>query len=889
VTLAVQMRLGPYEITGPLGAGGMGEVYRARDTRLGRDVAIKVLPEHLSLHPESRARFEREARTISGLNHPNICVLYDVGHQDGVDYLVMELVEGETLAARLKKGPLPTDALLRTALEISDALDKAHRSGIVHRDLKPGNIMITRQGAKLLDFGLARAVLVPAGATDLTSTPTLTRPLTTEGAVVGTFQYMAPEQLEGKEPDARSDLWALGCVLYEAATGKRAFDGGSQAGLIGAIMNKEPAPIATLAPTAPPGLARIVHRCLAKDPDDRWQTARDIVNELRELAGLGPQSDSSRNGPAPVLPPSSRRARERVAWGVAALLGLAAAAAIVLPRLQPRPDPAVTRFAIDVPASKNMNWPRISPDGRTLAFLAADSTGRVFIWVRALGALSAVQLRESEGAGRPFWSPDSRYLAYFAGNQLKKIPIGGGPPQLICEVRGGSDGAWGRTGVILFDGATGDSIRQVTAAGGEAGPATVLDHAHGEAYHAWPCFLPDGRHFFYSAARQGRDETHLMVGTLGSRQSKDLGRVQTRVEYAPEGYVLYAADGTLMARRFDARGLRFTGEPFPVAERILCSPSDRANMSVSTNGTLVYQAGSLGIRNELVWVDRAGRTLGSVGPPAAYHDPDLSPDGQRLAYSLTDPTSGNDDIWVRDLRRDVASKLTFDPGSEVWPVWSPDGTRLAYASDAKGSFGILARPASGVGEADTLYSTSSNSGPIGWSRDGRQLTFLNFAGGNSAIWALSPDAGHAAQPFLRNTFMNRGGRLSPDGKWIAYNSDESGNMEVYVQPWPGPGGKWQISNAGGGDPHWRGDGKEIFYATAENAVMAVPVSAGASFEVGAPVKLFERPLVSVGVIVRNRFTVTPDGQRFLVVSSAEAGALPSFDVVLDWTAELKGR
>jgi eukaryotic-like serine/threonine-protein kinase len=894
VALSPGTRLGPYEITGALGAGGMGEVYRARDTRLGRDVAVKVLPEELSLHADARARFEREARTISGLNHPHICALYDVGRtpgaagSDGTEYLVMELVEGETLAARLARGPLPRDLLLRTGLEIADALDRAHRSGVVHRDLKPGNVMLTRSGAKLLDFGLAVRTLLPVAAGDLTSTPTLTRPLTADGAVVGTFQYMSPEQLEGREPDPRSDLWALGCVLYESITGKRAFEGASQASLIGAILHKEPAPLAALAPETSPGLVRVVGRCLAKDPDDRWQTARDVVNELREISGVLAPTSSSAALPA-VAAPHARRRSGRMAWGVAVVAALAAIAALAWPLLH-RPMRVARRFTIAVPGAKALEWPRISPDGRTLAFLAADSAGLTSIWVRPLGSLQAQRLAETAGAGRPFWSPDSRYLAYFTSGQLKKVPVDGGPPQLVATVRGGSDGAWGRSGVILFDGAGGDSIRQVPAAGGEVTPVSVIDRKAGHVYHAWPCFLPDGRHFLFMAGTRNATTNRLIVGTLGSRTMKDLGPIQTRMDYDPRGYVLFGSEGVLMARRFDPRGLRFTGEPFPVAERVRCTPNDRANLSVSNDGTLAYQAGGSAAASDLQWVDRAGRTLGTIGPSAAYADPQLSPDGQRIAYDLADPQSGRSAIWVRDLRRDVASKLTFDSSDDIWPVWSPDGARIAYANNARGVYEVVARAANGTGGVDSLYRSSSNSAPVGWSRDGRWLTLLDFETGTPAVWVQAMNGSKERRTLLKDSFSHRNGVISPDGRWLAYSSDESGITQVYVQPFPGPGGKWQVSANGGGDPHWRGDGREIFYSTVDNAIVAAPVTATATdFQVGLPIRLFERPLVPPGMAVHNRFDVSADGQRFVALVPTVSYEQSSFNLVLDWTADLGRR
>jgi Tol biopolymer transport system component len=881
--LAAGFRLGPYEIVAPLGAGGMGEVWRARDTRLGRDVAVKVLSQHLAVTDDARARLDREARAISGLNHPHICTLHDIGHENGIDYLVMELVEGETLTARLERGALPPAELLGIAIQIAEALDVAHRRGIVHRDLKPGNIMLTRSGAKLMDFGLARAASGPAAEPgSLSGALTVSRALTAEGTLVGTFLYMTPEQLEGKEADARSDLWALGCVLYEMATGRRAFEGKSQASLIGAIMHAEPPPIATAAPLTPPGLDRVVRACLAKDPAERIQTAHDVKLQLQWVAEGGSQAGV----PIPVA--ARRRYRERLAWGLVAALGVVAVWGVATALIRQDPAPAVTRFALTPPkGARSMTWPRISPDGRLLAYQAADSLGRVMLWVRPLSALVANPLPGTEDAGRPFWSPDSRHVAYFIGNQLKKIAVAGGPPQLICETKSAADGAWGARDVILFDGAAGDSLRQVSANGGVASVATTLNRKTGENEHAWPCFLPDGRHFLYLAFGNRVDGNWILkVGTLGSSEAVVLGPVDSRAEFASPDLVLYTLDSTLMARRLDLRRWRWAGDPFPVAERVLVRGNGQANFSVSQNGVLATMGGGSSERSELVWVDRTGRRFGREGAPAGYRDLALSPDGAQLAYGVVDPKAGTQDLWVRDLKRGVASRLTFGDGNEIWPVWSPDGTRIAYAADAAGPYSLRAKPADGTGVEDSLYAPRYHTGPTDWSRDGRLILFVAYPEGNPDVWTLSAGGGGAARAIVSTSFNESNGCLSPDGRWLAYMSLESGRPEIYVRAFPGPGGKWQVSVGGGTEPQWRGDGRELFYrGDSGSALMAVPVTATAAFQIGAVERLFDATLTRSDVS-RNRYEAAADGQRFLLNLPLESNNTDIFNVVLNWTAEV---
>ncbi len=855
-------RLGPYEVLAPLGAGGMGEVYKARDSRLDRVVAIKVLPDHLSSTPDLRARFEREARAVSSLNHPHICTLFDIGHQDGIDYLVMELIEGETLASRLERGALPTPEVLRYAFEIADALDKAHRQGMVHRDLKPGNIMLTKSGAKLLDFGLAR-VTAPNAASPgsgsgpsilLSQTPTMATPLTGAGMIIGTFQYMAPEQLEGMEADARSDIWAFGATVYEMATGRKAFAGHSQASLIASILKEQPRPISELQPLAPPGLDRIVERCLAKDPDDRWQTARDLAHELRWIADAG----SKAGVPAPVA--ARRRSRERllaIAAGAGAL-GCAVMAVLLWART-PRP-PEVVRFDIRPPSMiTSQGAPRISPDGRVLAYTATDSAGSSRVWLRSMAGPRAEPLAGTEGiTQRPFWSPDSRYLGFFAEGKLKKIAIGGGPPITICDAATGADGSWSSKGVILFDGANADPIRRVSAAGGVASVAFPVDSAKNEVV-GWPCFLPDGRHFLF----QEINSRTIRMGEIGSNKTRVLGPSDTRVEYAP-GYVLYARGTSLVAQSFDAGAGKLRGEPFPVAEPVRTGASGSADFSVSATGTLVYAEGSAQ-SSRLVWVDRTGRELGvvSAGSPNSPGNLALSPDGRRVAYRQIDPQTRKRDLWITDLARDVPSRFTFDPGNENHATWSPDGSRIAYSSDAAGAEGIYVKSSSGAGEAERILAIKDDANITEW-------------GHGVLVYYLFP-----------SNFTH--GRISPDGRWLAFTSGESGRDEVYVETYPGHTGKWQVSTGGGSDARWNANGKELVYLSADQRLMSVAVRAGDAFEADLPKALCPVRVLLPSLPVRAHYDMAADGQRFLLGAPQGADALSGSSVVLNWVEEAKRR
>ena len=779
----------------------MGEVYRARDTRLDRTVAIKVLPTHLAASPARRQRFEREAKAISSLSHPHICVLHDVGRHDGIDFLVMEYLEGETLADRLKKGALPLEQVLRHGVEIADALDKAHRQGIVHRDLKPGNVMLTKSGAKLLDFGLAklRAPDAPvSAASELSALPTGDKPLTAEGSLLGTFQYMAPEQLEGKEPDARADIFAFGAVLHEMATGERAFKGKSQASLIAAILAAEPMPISRLQPLTPPALDRVVATCLAKDPDERWQSAHDLVSELKWIRD---------GGSTPTAPAARGMKRERIAWTAAVLVAALAGLVVSRWRDATREPPRVIQSALLPPPKTNFargtffdGPPVLSPDGRRIVFVLRSEDGRTRLWVRALEDAVAQPLVGTEGATYPFWSADSRSLGFFADTRLKRTESSGGPPQVLCDAPAGRGGAWNREGVIVFAGPAGTGLFRVSASGGAPVPATHLDAASHETSHRWPFFLPGGRHFVYTVLRAGGSQPEpdgIFLGTLGSNERRQLVVGRSNGAYAPPGYLLFVREGTLLAQPFDATRGEITGNAVPVADPVQTFPPVAiAAFSVSETGLLAYQPGTAGEASQAVWIDRAGRqseTGMAAGPVGSLR---LSHDGRRVAFQVED-RQGRGDIWIHDLARRVSSRFTFDPANDFDPVWSPDDTSIVFSSNRTGGGDLYRKATSGGGAEELLFASDYRKSATDWSRDGRIILFSEFGSTTRQdIWSLSlPD--RKAQVVLQTEFFESAATLSPDGRWIAYFSDESGRQEVYVRPFPGPGAKSRISREGG--------------------------------------------------------------------------------------------
>ena len=879
--------VGPYQILSAIGAGGMGEVYKARDSRLDRTVAIKVLVAHLADRADVRERFDREARTIAGLNHPHICTLYDIGHQDGTDYLVMEYLEGETLAERLKKGPLPMERVLQYAIEISDALDKAHCKGITHRDLKPGNIMLTKSGAKLLDFGLAKLRQESSPTIPFSEVVTEQSAQTAEGTILGTLQYMAPEQVEGKAADARTDIFAFGAVVYEMATGKKAFVGKSQASLIAKILETDPPPISSLQPMTPPALDRLVRKCLAKEPEKRWQAASDVCDEMKWIAEQGEGTQAAMPASGSI---AKRGLREHLGWFVAAVaivVAAALAAAFIYFRRTPAEAKAI-RFTVSPPEKQTFpviaNTPSflsVSPDGSKLAFVAVDANSHSMLWIRDLDSQTARPIPGTDDSSAPFWSPDSRFIAFSDNSSLKKLAIAGGPAETITASPASGGGTWNRDGVILFAaGAFGGPILRVPSAGGSATPVTSLDASRYEFGHVWPTFLPDGRHFLYSARNPNVGKSALYVGSLDSKESKLLLNTNSMALFSPPGYLLFVRGGTFLAQPFDADRLEFKGEAIPIAEGVQFSPlNGRAAVAVSENGVLAYRAVPVAGQIKLVWVDRKGAEQPLAAPPHAYRNPRLSPDGQRVAVTIDELGSQE---WVLDISRGTLTRLTFDGNYNGGAAWTPDGKKITFGSDRAGTRNLFWQLADGSGGVERLTTSDRTQVASSWSPDGQTLSFEETSAGTGFdLWVFRL-GDRKFQPFLQTRFNEIAPRFSPDGRWLAYASDESGRFEIYVQPYPGPGGKWQISTEGGREPVWARNG-ELFYRNGEKT-MVVETTTRPTFSAGNPKVLFEGRYANYQSLPD--YDVTPDGQRFLFLKAGEE-ARSEINVVLNWQEELR--
>ncbi len=887
-------KLGPYEIQAAVGSGGMGEVYKAEDTRLGRTVAIKVLPRQMALDSDARARFEREAKTISSLNHPNICTLHDIGHENGVDFLVMECLEGETLADRLTKGKLDTADALSIGGQIASALDAAHRKGIIHRDLKPGNIYLTKDGAKLLDFGLAK---LHAETVTGMSDQTETTPVTGAGAIVGTLQYMSPEQLEGREADARSDIFAFGAVLYEMITGERAFFGTSKASLIGSIMKEQPRSITELQPTSPPAMDRLIKKCLQKDPDKRWQSAADLKDELDWIASAGSQAGI----PAPVS--SKRRVRRRLAWVVA---GVCAVAAIVLgiQRITMNsPESQTVRFSVPIPAGvDHVDWPLLSPDGQYLAFLGFDSGGISQIWIRPLSSQQAHPLPGTENSWRPFWSPDSRYLAFFDGalSQLKKVSIVGGQPQVICKARG-ADGTWSKDDIILFDEFETDRIGQVSASGGQPRAiAAVPDTTIGEFYFGWPCFLPDGRHFIFCACEDSLTRQELLmrlkIGSIDSDETRALAVVEGRAFYSDPGYIIYMKNGFLVAHRFNVKTLELEGEAVPLTDSvsIATNSSKGMNAGTSSNGSIAWLREPRGpIQSQLVWIDRDGRPVDTVGLPHVYTGVELSPDDLRVASSIQEDRDSVPHVWITDLQRGTSYRLTSEREEEGWPIWSPDGRAIAYFA-RPGSLWTLKR-CSIVDPTPSLITGTDTSVliPLIW-HESNELLF-------SEIFTRRALMKDSVRPRLcsvdlndltRNAVLDTlpsfllSSEVSPDHRYVLAEGlglPDSGNCVYDVSA---PARRWRLS-AVGTMARWSPRGDEIFFFENED-FMSVKVDLVNGFGSGTPQKLFTRSRIANSTAYW-QYDVAADGKRFLFMDPVEPENKTTgvIEITLNWDAGLK--
>ena len=856
----------------------MGEVYRARDTRLERTVAIKILPAQFSSDPVRKQRFEREAKTISSLNHPHICTLHDIGHQDGIDYLVMECVEGKTLAKRLEKGPLPLDQVLKFGAQIADALDKAHRSGIVHRDLKPGNIMLTPAGAKLLDFGLAKPALPLATAATLTAAAKQS-PVTEQGTIIGTFQFMSPEQVEGKEVDGRSDIFSLGAVLYEMLTGRRAFEGKSQLSVASAILEKEPAPISSVKPMTPPALDHAVKKCLAKPPDERWQSASDLASELMWITESNGQAAGTAFGEAPG------KTRRRAAWLIA---GVLAGAAIVGAVRWPSSKPPEEAMYFPAPMPFSARDIAVAPNGHAIAVIAyLESARRNALWIYELGSQSASNLADTEGANFPFWSPDNRSIAFFADGKLKKVEVSGGPVQTVCDAPSGRGGTWNKDGVIVFtpDARSGVALYRVSASGGTVTTVSNLDKSRGELSHRWPMFLPDGTHYLYMATNFAGQKSvdAIFVGSLDSNEKRFVVEATANAAYAAPGYLLFYRDKALFAQRFDLKRFALTGEPTTILNDIQYQPQvKRAVFGASEKGVLAAQSGIGVALSELLWFDRKGKEVGAVGRPDVYGNVFLAPNGKSVAVSMTDIASQNTDIWTYDLQRGGAKRLTFDPAADSVPIWSPDAARLVFASNRTSFNDLHIKNSDGAQEEKSIVHGDIDKFPNDWSRDGKYILYTQ----DTDLWFVTlPEL--KSSLFLKAPSVLRNGQFSPDGKWVAYSSNESGKWEIYVTSFPEPRGKWQVSAGGGEQPRWRGDGKELFYISSDGKIMAAPVTTGANFDASTPVALFQvTPRQPVPIYDLFVYDVSRDGQRFLINTELKQAGSAPMSIVLNWTAKL---
>ena len=888
------VRLGVYEVVSPLGAGGMGEVYRARDAKLGRDVALKLLPAALAHDSQSLARLEREARTLAALNHPNIAAIYGLEESDGHRALVMELVEGPTLLERIhgpsaKTGkPLPAEEALPIARQIAEALEYAHERGVIHRDLKPANVKITPEGTvKVLDFGLAKVLSDQDSMTAPVSSnsPTMSAMATQAGIILGTAAYMAPEQAKGKPVDRRADIWAFGCVLYEMLAGTRPFEGETISDLLAAVIKSEPE-WSALPQKTPPSMQRLIRRCLMKDPRQRLRDIGDARIAIEEALS-GADAEALIPGSALTEVKRASPIRRALPWALgASTVFLAAGAAYFA--FRPGPIQNVVRFTIPPPANNEFVYggeTGISPDGRELAFIAQAGPDKPWIlWVRELDSLTARPIQGTEGAAAPFWSPDSRQIGFYAGGKLEEVAVAGGPPQTLCDTNNTAGGDWSRDGVILFTNQ--GAIYRVAETGGASTLVAAPDAARHETPYRSPVFLPDGRHFLFDSSTGDFGQRFIAVGSLDSKSVQRLAEASSNAAYAPPGYLFYMDRNTLIARPFDARALRFTGQPVPLAENVDRSGGGYGFFAVSPAGVLAYTTESGVAPSQMTWFNRQGQKLATLGQPDIYSAPALSPDGNRLAVGLGEP--GKRDIWIFDLKRGTASRLNFNPADDGAPAWSADGSQIFFSSDRDGVLDLYQKAADGLGSTQpVLQSKGENKVLDDLSADGRYGIYTLPTGATSSeLWVLPLFGDRKPFAFVQGAFGTFGARISPNGRYLAYVSTETGRAEVYVQTFPQHTGKWQISVSGGTEPMWRRDGKELFYLSQENKVMAVAVSTdSASFQAGIPKELFQAQLVRGGI--KNGYVVSPDGQRFLVLVPAGEAKPEPITVLMNWLALLQ--
>jgi Tol biopolymer transport system component len=900
MALQPKQRLGPYEVLAAVGAGGMGEVYRARDGRLNRDVALKVLPEVFAADPDRMARFEREARVLGALNHPNIAAIYGLEEFGSGRALVMELVEGETLADRIAKGRISLDEALPIAKQVAEALEYAHDRGVIHRDLKPANIKVTADGTvKVLDFGLAKALMDEPVTADPRDSPTLSMAPTMTGVILGTAAYMSPEQAKGKPVDRRADIWAFGVVLYEMLTGKQLYSGETAAETLAFVMTKEP-PLDRLPASTPAAIRNLLHRCLEKNVKQRLQHIGEARIAIEgTLSGTFPGASPT----AEAVVALRLGVRERIAWIVAgaAILVALGLASIHFREPQPTQQPS-DRFEIPAPEKSIVQAFKLSPDGRYVAIVAAE-TGRSRLWLRPLDSLQPQVLAGTEDATYPFWSSDSAFIGFFAEGKLKKIAVAGGPPQILCDAPSGRGGAWSSEGVILFTPNISGALYRVAAEGGIPTPVTKPRPGTDDS-DRYPEFLPGGQRFLYLAQSGSAERTGIYFGSLDGAQPVRVLPDAVNAAYVPpaapggRGHLLFRRNSTLMALPFDVDRLRATGEMFPLAEQVGTSQNvGNAAFSASRNGVLVYRTGIAAGNRELAWVDRTGKQAGSITKPGRIGSSRLSPDEKTIALSIFESAVATD-IWLQDLTRGVISRFTFGPGANLYAVWSSDGSRIAfmrYAQQGAANFDLSQKSVKTAGKEELLLHAGTNAVVSDWSPDGKYIVYSQYADKtNYDLWLLPLEGDRKPISYLQSSFNEVTGQFSPDGRWMAYASDQSGRYEVYVQPIPATGAERQISTAGGTYPRWRRDGKELFYVGADQKVAAVPVtipsSPSGAFEVGAPQTLFAiEPIAGPAAPTFYLYQPAADGQRFLVnvPAGGEGAAAPPITVILNWTAGLK--
>ncbi len=876
--------VGSYQILAAIGAGGMGEVYRARDSKLGRDVALKVVPEAFACDAERMARFQREAKVLASLNHTNIASIYGLEDSGATHALVMELVEGPTLADRIKAGAIPIDEALQIAKQICEALEYAHERGIVHRDLKPANVKVTTDDAvKVLDFGLAKALESNASSIDISTSPTISRMATQAGVLLGTAAYMSPEQAKGKQVDRRADIWAFGCVLYEMLTAKQTFTGETVTDTLAAVITKDPD--WSQLPAATPIRVRVLlQRCLQKDPKQRLRDIGDARISLDEVLSGAPESSSV--GAATVSAPFWRRT---IIVSLCTLLFGAAVASLVTWNLKPAPSPPpVFRYVITLPPGQQLagleNGPGValSPDGADLAYVATQG-GIQQIYLRAMDSLDSKPITGTEGASDLFFSPDGQWLGFFADGKLKKIPVSGGVAQILADAQVPYGASWGNRGIIAFTPTLG-GLLQVSEAGGAEQPLTHLEN-DGEVDHLWPELLPDSKGVLFVLYPQGAIGVDV-IGT-GKRRILIQGQAAATPRYTLSGHLVYGQGGSLMAVPFDLQRLKVTGTAVPVVESVLQSTRGFAQYGVSTTGSLVYVPGGTQLsQSKLVWVARNGAEQALAAPARDYDQPRLSPDGRRIAVDLRE--NGATQVGLYDLDRDTLARLTFEGSVNEFPVWTPDGRRIVFQSNRPGPSNLFWQMADGSGGLEPLMDSEKGEVPMSWSSDGQALAVVELLPDSRFQVSVLRMTDRKAQPFLQPGYDDAP-EFSPDGHWLAYVSNESGRKEIYVQPYPGPGGKWQISTEGGSEPMWNPKGKELFYRSGDK-MMAVDISTQPGFVAGKPRQLFEGDYVP-DPYARANYDVSPDGQRFLMLKPSEqTGNAPTqINVVLNWFEELKRR